>query len=788
MIHPLLFARRFPMVTLKDVAKDAGVSVATVSCCLSGNKPVKEATRLKILESIEKLKYIPNASARNLKAPRSHLIGVVLTDIDDQYHAEIFKGVSSILQKEGYTVSVAFSNNHPEKECAIINDFISQNAAGLLIITCQPQNREFFQNRIMNFHIPTVFLDRIPEDIHACLAGFQNEAAACFLTDALLEKGYRHIALVCGPAAFTSEKDCILGYERAFIRRGLSPDGSLVCTTNMTKEDAFKSVLTTIGRRPLEAVISTSESIHYGAMEALKNRGFRIPGDIQLITFGEESWNTANRTEGVIYTSRTAFYLGSCAARLLMKQIQEPGNKTENVILTDTILKQELSIPSVDMLSHASASDTRTYSRTAAVKSPAISTGPRLKILLADLATAHSVELLADYFMRKTGVILSFDYLPQKELLPCLCGHTNPEQTFDVYMYDIPWLAYLVQNSLLADITDFITGGSFHPEYIFPENLENCRLQNRYYGVPLVGGAQLLLYRRDLFESSHLQKLFHARHGIHLRPPRTWPEFNRTAAFFTRSENPDSPTAFGTSLAGLTDEELAPEIWIRLWAMGGSLWDSYTRPCLDMPENRTAFESILATLRCTENSPFDTSIPNTVEDFSLGKTAMLITYSEYATRISRSMHENIIGQVGYAVIPGRRPASVGWNLGLNPYSANADLAFLFFDWLCQPDTNFYITILDGQSPVMAPYHSQELLRLYPWMAITEKSFAYTQKRKGPYRNKTLVVPQNKIESILCQTLRQIVNDGSTVSRALSENQKRLAGLLLSYGYPRPFAR
>lgn len=152
------------MVTLKDVAKDAGVSVATVSCCLSGNKPVKEATRLKILESIEKLKYIPNASARNLKAPRSHLIGVVLTDIDDQYHAEIFKGVSSILQKEGYTVSVAFSNNHPEKERAIINDFISQNAAGLLIITCQPQNREFFQNRIMNFHIPTVFLDRIPED------------------------------------------------------------------------------------------------------------------------------------------------------------------------------------------------------------------------------------------------------------------------------------------------------------------------------------------------------------------------------------------------------------------------------------------------------------------------------------------------------------------------------------------------------------------------------------------------------------------------------------------------
>ena len=89
---------------------------------------------------------------------------------------------------------------------------------------------------------------------------------------------------------------------------------------------------------------------------------------------------------------------------------------------------------------------------------------------------------------------------------------------------------------------------------------------------------------------------------------------------------------------------------------------------------------------------------------------------------------------------------------------------------------------------MAPYHSQEILRLYPWMAITEKSFAYTQKRKGPYRNKTLVVPQNKIEAVLCQTLRQIVTGGSAISQALADNQERLAGLLLSYGYPRPFAR
>lgn len=121
------------MVTLKDVAKDAGVSIATVSCCLSGSRNVKPETRVRIMDSIEKLKYIPNSSARNLKTADSRRIGVVLTDIDNFYHAEIFKGISAELQSKGYHISVAFSNNSPDIECEKIDDFISSNVSGLLI-------------------------------------------------------------------------------------------------------------------------------------------------------------------------------------------------------------------------------------------------------------------------------------------------------------------------------------------------------------------------------------------------------------------------------------------------------------------------------------------------------------------------------------------------------------------------------------------------------------------------------------------------------------------------------
>ena len=83
------------MATLKDVALDAGVSIATVSCCLSGNKNVKPETKMKIMDSIEKLKYIPNSSARSLKKSISNSIGVVLSNINDTFHTEIFEGISS---------------------------------------------------------------------------------------------------------------------------------------------------------------------------------------------------------------------------------------------------------------------------------------------------------------------------------------------------------------------------------------------------------------------------------------------------------------------------------------------------------------------------------------------------------------------------------------------------------------------------------------------------------------------------------------------------------------------
>lgn len=760
------------MATLKDVARDAGVSIATVSCCLSGTRYVKPETKMRVMDSIEKLKYIPNASARDLKSASTNRIGIVLTDIDNSFHTEIFKGVSSYLQRRGYSINVAFSNNLPDIEREKIDDLVSQNVSGLIIITCQPQNSAFFQNRIKKFNIPTVFLERRPENIDISFAGFDNNRTIYQITNTLIQKGYRRIGLITGFSHFSSEKESITGYEEAFRSNGLTVETSLIQETNMSKEDAFKTGMIRMNLPSLEAVITTSENIAFGILEALHVQNSKVPEDIQLITLSEEGWNNSTKHPGVVHTSRTAFTMGREAARLLIQNIKEPILFEEKTLTFADHIPDLQSIPSPPPINSA----------------PCILPNQKecLRILMVDLVTSHSTKLLSSSFTRETGIPIEFTFAKQNELLQRIIKDSNSSQNyFDIYMYDVPWLEYMVQNALVSDITDFVSGGSFRPEQLFTQNMDNCKYEDAYYGIPIIGGTQIMFYRQDLFENRDIVKTFKNKYQISLRPPKTWTEFNGIAEFFTRSCNPDSPTAYGTSFAGIMDEELAPEILIRLWSAGGRIWDKYNRVCLNTPENDKAFHSILSTLNYVEKSPLETSIENTVNDFTAGKTAMLVTYTEYASQISQHIHRNTLGRVGYETIPGKTPISVGWNFGLNPFTQKADQAYQYFSWLCRDSTSYYMTIMDGQSPVIAPYLSHELMKLYPWLELTEKSFDYCRKRNGPYRPNSLVIPQNRLEAILCSVLRDILTNHTSISTALEKGQLKMQELFKSYGYPRP---
>ncbi len=757
------------MSTLKQVAALAGVSTATVSCCLSGSKAVKAETKAKILEAVEKLKYIPNYAAKSLKHPRSTEIGIILTDISDPILSDIFEGTSSFFQDKNYNISVAFSHNSPETECATIESFIGKSVAGLIIMTCQPENTHFFENRIRFYNIPAVFLLRHPFGIDCNFISFNNYETVNRLTDKLICAGYSRIALISGHTGFTSESDALLGYEEAHEKNFLEICPQLCGITNMSKEDSFKCAMNILGTNQPQAVIATTVCIAKGVLEAARILGVKVSQDMSLFALSEESWNRSGDLAGVTHIPHSAFQTGKHAAQMLLDNIRSPLLFDRQTVLEPSAeYSKAICIPPAP---------------SACVKTKKSSNLPSLRILMAELSTSRSILTLSQNFTSTTGIELHIDMLPQNQMLNRILQDMNHSDVqYDIYMYDIPWLPYLVQSTVLADISDFISKGNFNQDKIFKENMKHCYYRKGCYGIPIVGGSQILFYRKDLFENLDLQKEYKRQNKMSLRPPRTWTEFNNVAKFFTRELNPISPTEYGTSFSGIISEELAPEILIRLWAYDGQIFNSANQVQLNTPQNAKAFHSVLETLRYTNQMPFQTSINDTVEDFCNGKTAMLITYSEYANQIVNVSTSKVLQNVGYEPLPSKSPMCIGWNFGVSALSLKKDIAFKYFEWLCMRDNSYYMTILDGQSTMIAPYHNNELLKLYPWLSLTEKSFPYCHARTGPYDKNALVIPQSNIEEILCDAMRTMYIRGTPVEEALNAAHVKMQQLFTAYGH------
>lgn len=759
------------MITLKDVAREAGVSIATVSCALSGKKAVRPETYTKIMDAVEKLKYIPNYSARNLKKKASNMVSVLLPGMRSQFYSGLFDGISSYLQSHGYSINIAFSNDSADVECTKIDEFITQNSAGLIIVTTQPGNTAFFQNHIMDYQIPAVFVEREPDSVFCNYVGFRHYDTFYSITKQVLEQGYRDISIVCGPLEFSSERNYVRACRDAMETLGEDLAPEKICATNFTREDAFSSFMKIFSRKPPEVLLSTSREITYGIQTAMEYCGLRTPEDIVLISCSEESWININQNDGVIKISRNSTVLGEQAARILLQNIHNP-RLYEQIIQEIDFSEKDIRLVSLLEKEKQQKQSFR------------ISCREKIRFLSVDNPTIQALQLLTGHFEAETGIQVEFHCVPQNQLLSMISEScATLTQTYDFYTYDVPWLEYMVQNMCLADISSFIESDSFKKDQFFQSGFRNCQLNGRYFGIPVSGGTQLLFYRKDLFENRELQTEYQKRSLISLRAPRTWKEFNDVAAFFTRKENPASPTEYGASFAGAIDEELAPEILIRLWACGGKLWDNYHRPTFHTKENRMAFESILHTLDYIPEKDMNRSITQTVDDFCTGRTAMLITYSEFAHGINQRVKENVSGRIASGMVPGKAPASVGWNLGLNPFSSHREAVCRFFSWLCNSDTNLYLTILNGASTVVTPYRNSELLKLYPWLVSTEESLQYAKRRNSPYRKNRLIIPVEQIEKIMCQALRKTYQGDTSVEEALKAAQEEADHLFSMYGYP-----
>ena len=336
------------MVTLKEVAERAGVSIATVSYCINGTKSVSAATRGKVMKAIEELNYVPNAAARSLKSESAMEIGVVFPNIDDYYRSEILKGIVDQSEGMNYSVTVAFSYNSPKMERKIINDFVGKNVKGLIIDTCQSENTEYFRKNLLERHISNVFIEHCPEGLNVNFLAFDNYKSYYYLTEKLLKRGYRRIAIMTVPWSLSPAYSAEKGYRDAYRDRGLDCDERMIIYTDTSKEGAFREAMQRLIKEPPQALITASEAILKGALEAFRVCGIRVPEDVCMLTLGEETWNSSNTYPGVLHTSRSAYAMGVQCTELLLKDMEAPALfQKEFHLLDDNLGASRLEIPDV---------------------------------------------------------------------------------------------------------------------------------------------------------------------------------------------------------------------------------------------------------------------------------------------------------------------------------------------------------------------------------------------------------------------------------------------------------
>ncbi len=280
-------------LTIKDVAKKAGVSIATVSYVLADSKKLRRETITRVNEAVDSLGYVPNRLARSLKKRATHIIGVLVPDIRNPFFPSIMEGVSRVLSEEGYEIFAASSDESEEKQNKILKSFLQYRMAGLIVIPTGKQSKIYRQFAEVLHQIPMVLIDR---DIHALQCAkvlFDNEDGAQELTSYLITAGHRKIGIITPPMTLSIGKERFQGYKNALRNHGIELCQEWVFQGNLFGDSGKKALeyflQLGVKMRPT-AVVSCGDMMTLGMLKGISKNCMRVPDDISLASFDDPDY------------------------------------------------------------------------------------------------------------------------------------------------------------------------------------------------------------------------------------------------------------------------------------------------------------------------------------------------------------------------------------------------------------------------------------------------------------------------------------------------------------------
>lgn len=325
-------------ITIKDIAKLAGVSYATVSRALNNHPEVNIKTRARVIKIAKEHGYSPNEIARGLVKQSTNTIGLLVPDISNPYFPEVAKGVEEKAIGRDYHVFLCNTDWDSKKEIDYIKTLKDKRVAGLIIA---PTSMETYKNvEELNLNIPIVYIGSRSEDKKVNYVVIDNEEASLMATEYLIELGFTDIAYLGGSENTITNKDRLVGYKKALKKHNLERSVYNMKGSSFRRESGYKSIVESIkkGRVP-HALVCANDIVALGAIEALEGSGYDVPGDVSVIGFDDIAYASLHKIN-LTTIAQPKYKIGSMAAEIVLEKINEKEVQGKKIILEPTLIKR----------------------------------------------------------------------------------------------------------------------------------------------------------------------------------------------------------------------------------------------------------------------------------------------------------------------------------------------------------------------------------------------------------------------------------------------------------------
>jgi LacI family transcriptional regulator len=332
------------MPTLHDVARAAGVSIATVSATINQTAYVSPALQERVRNAIAAVGYHPDAIARSLRTRTTKTLGLIISDIANPFFTSVIRGIEDVTNARGYTLVLCNTDERLEKERAYVDLLRSRRVDGVIMAPVGGPDDYAGFDAVMA--APVVFIDRqVPARADAVVT--DNVQGARDVVRHLLGLGHRRVGVIAGLPKISTSLERLAGYERALEEVGLRPDPAIVKVGYSRLEGGYRAAheLLAQAARPT-AIFATNNLMTLGLMRAIAEGGLRCPEDISVACFDDFEWAAVFHPR-LTTVAQPTYEMGAKAAGLLLSRLggETPGEPRRCVLAPTLVVRDSCAAP-----------------------------------------------------------------------------------------------------------------------------------------------------------------------------------------------------------------------------------------------------------------------------------------------------------------------------------------------------------------------------------------------------------------------------------------------------------